>query len=122
MQKFHQQGACRTFEFSKWKVTPKGIITTLIGFYHPPYSTINPITNVMFLNDLTEWLSEQVLQDRNIILARYFNIHVNNFQNNDAFIFHNTMVALGLEHYISNTQQWQHLKTLYSQRHALTSG
>ena len=52
----------------------------------------------MFLDDLMEWLSEQMLQDKNIILAGYFNIHVNNLQNNDeAFIFHNTMVVLGLE-------------------------
>ena len=52
------KGACRTSEFAKWKVTSKGITTTLIGIYHPPYSTINPITNVMFLDDLSEWLSE----------------------------------------------------------------
>ena len=57
--KVSSKGVCRTFEFAKWKVTSKGITTTLIGIYHPHYSTISAITNAMSLDDLTEWLSEQ---------------------------------------------------------------
>ena len=35
-EKVPSEGACRTFKFAKWKVTWKGITTTLIGIYHPP--------------------------------------------------------------------------------------
>ena len=62
--KVSSKGAHRTFEFAKWKLTSKGITTTQIGNYHPPYNTMNPITSAMFLDGLMEWLSEQMLQDK----------------------------------------------------------
>ena len=110
--KVSSKGACRTFEFAKWKVTSKGITTILIGIYHPPYSISNSITNVIFLDDLMEWLSEQTSQDKNIILAGDFNIHVNNLQNNDkaSYSQHHGCTRHRTTLYISNTEQWKHIR------------
>ena len=38
----------------------------MIGIYHPPYSGHNLITNNMFIDDLTEWLAESSVNDKNI--------------------------------------------------------
>ena len=49
----------------------------MIGIYHPLYSGYNLTTNNMFLDDLTEWLAESLVNDKNIIIMGDFNIHIN---------------------------------------------
>ena len=49
----------------------------MIGIYHPPYSGHNLTTNYMFLDDLTEWLAESLVNDKNIIILGNFNMHIN---------------------------------------------
>ena len=51
-----------SFEHVTWKVEIKGKPITLIGIYHPPYSTKNKITNAMFLDDFTD-LTTKLLPD-----------------------------------------------------------
>ena len=68
---------------------------TLVVIFHSPYSTQHPITNTIFLNEITEWL--HVLRNHNnIIIAGGFNLHVNDENDMDASIFIDTIEAMGL--------------------------
>ena len=68
----------------------------MIGIYHPPYSGHNLITNNMFVDDLTEWLGESLVNDKNIIIMGDFNIHINKRgEDEDVTTFMNTIEALG---------------------------
>ena len=68
--------------------------------YHPPYSTQQPITNAIFLDKITEWLTDVLTNHNNITLAGDYNLHVNNDNNTDASIFINTIEAMGLQQHI----------------------
>ena len=48
----------------------------MIGIYHPPYSGCNLITNNMFIDDLTGWLAESLVNDWNIIIMGDFDEHI----------------------------------------------
>ena len=65
--------------------------------YHSPYSEKNPITKAMFIDDITEFLTEALSQHQNIILAGDFNIHINNQDDPEANILMDTMRALALQ-------------------------
>ena len=51
----------------------------------------------MFIDDITEFLTEALSQHQNIILAGDFNIHINNQDDPEANILMDTMTALGLQ-------------------------
>ena len=55
--------------------------------YHPPYSTGQKITNAMFLDDLTKFLTDWMASYRNIIICGDFNIHKDNPSDTEAKIF-----------------------------------
>ena len=50
----------RTFQFAIWKVSCKEYTISIIGVYHPPYSTVNQCTYAMFLGEFTESLPDQL--------------------------------------------------------------
>ena len=76
----------------------------IIGIYHPPYSTKNPFTNVMFIDDLTEWLPGQLIDSNNVVLAGDFNIHMNKLDlDDDVCVFIDTLEALGFTFYQSDS-------------------
>ena len=85
----------RSFEYAIWKLTVQSISIPIIAVYHPPYSEKNPITNAVFIDDITEFLAEALSQHQNIILAGDFNIHINNQYDPEANILMDTMTALG---------------------------
>ena len=91
-----------SFQYAKWSVKVPSSNMITIGIYHPPYSARNPFTNVMFRDDLTEWLPDQQIDSNNVVLARDFNIHVNKLDlDDDASIFLDTSEALGFKFYQS---------------------
>ena len=96
-----EKGIARSFEYAIWELTVQSTSITIIAVYHPPYSEKNPITNAMFIDDITEFLTEALSQHQNIILAVDFNIHLNNQDDPDANILMDTMTALGLQQYTS---------------------
>ena len=51
----------------------------------------------MFIDDITEVLTEALSQHQNIILAGDFNIHINNQDDPETNILMDTMTALGLQ-------------------------
>ena len=51
----------------------------------------------MFIDDITEFLAETLSQHQNIILAGYFNMHINNQDDPEGNILMDTVTALGLQ-------------------------
>ena len=68
--------------------------------YHPPYSTQQLITNAIFLEEITKWLTDVLTNHNNIILTRDFNLHVNDENDANASIFTNTIEAMGLQQHV----------------------
>ena len=87
----------KSFEYAIWKLIAQSTSINIITVYHPPYSEKNPITNTMFIDDITKFLAEALSQHQNIILAGDFNIHINNQNDPQANILMDTMTALGLQ-------------------------
>ena len=56
------------------------------------------MTKSMFIDDLTDYLTNWMTSHRNIIICGDFNIHIDDFTDIEAQIFNNTMEALGLQH------------------------
>ena len=73
---------------------------TVVVIYHPPYSTGHPITNAIFLDEITEWLADVIRNHNNMILARDFKLHVNDENDTDASIFIDTIEAMGLQQHV----------------------
>ena len=85
------------FQYAIWNVSSKETSITIITIYHPPYSNQHPVTNTMFLDDITEWPSNILPKYNNIILAGDFNLHVNDVLDTDASTFIETIEAMGLQ-------------------------
>lgn len=93
-------GSTRSFEYAVWKILMKGECFTLIGIYHPPYSTANKITMQMFLEDFTEWLSEILPDYNNIFMTGDFNIQVNDYENENTCMFNDILQIYGLKQHV----------------------
>ena len=64
--------------------------------YYPPFSVINPVTNAMFIDEFTNWITNILVDDKNVILMDDFNIHINNEHDPEAMVLADTLQALGL--------------------------
>ena len=91
----------RSFEYVTWKLTTKSRQLTLTGIYHPPYSSKNRITNSMFPDDFTEFTTNLLSNHTNNIILGDFNLHVSDYDNNDATIFMDTCEAMGLYQHVT---------------------
>ena len=69
--------------------------------YHPPPKGTGNTTNGMFIDDITELLTNKLPQYQNNIILGDFNVHVEDQANTDAVVFNETMTALCLEQHIS---------------------
>ena len=93
----------RSFEVAH-RMSSKGNSTlNLKSIYHPPYPVNQRITNSMFLDDLTDHLTEWMASVRNIVICRDFNIHINDINDPEAQIFKDTMEAVGLQQHVCFT-------------------
>ena len=90
----------RSFEVMHWMTAIGTGTINILGIYHPPNSVGQKITNAMFLNDLTEFLTDCMASYRNIIICSDFNIHINNPSDMEAQIFMDTMEAFGLQQHV----------------------
>ena len=66
----------RSFESAQWRITIGNKALNILGLYHPPYSLRQKITNSMFIDDLTDYLTECMTSHRNIIICGDFNIYI----------------------------------------------
>ena len=68
-----------------------------IATYYPPYSNQHPLTNAMFLDDITERLSNILPKYNNIILGGDFNLHVNDHLDINASTFIESTEGMDLQ-------------------------
>ena len=76
-------------------------MSTVLALYHPPYSEKATITNVMLLDEVTDFLATFLVEYNNTIITSDFNIHLNNTNDPEAQIFLDTMEALGLDNHVN---------------------
>ena len=95
------QKQCISFEAAHWMITIGNSIPNILGIYHPPCSINQKITNSIFLDDLTDFLTEWMDFFRNIIICGDFDSHIDDPNDTEAQIFNYTMKALGLQQHVS---------------------
>ena len=66
-----------------------------MGIYHPPLNSTNKTTTVMFIDEITDLLTENIPKYLNLIILGDFNISTENLSNPHTVIFNDTMTALG---------------------------
>ena len=55
--KLISSGHKTSFESAMWELRAKNNTITIHSIYHPPYSTTNRITNAMFIEEFTDYVS-----------------------------------------------------------------
>ena len=91
----------QTFEYEVWKLTlSDSEYIHLVGIYHPPPSKINPSNN-SFIDEISMFLADKILQLSNIMIDGDFNIHVNETEKNNIISFNDTLEALGLDQHVA---------------------
>ena len=69
---------------------------TILGIYRPPAGS-----PVEFLTEFTNWITDVVVQDTNLLVVGDFNLHINNENDENAAKFMELMVALGLVQHVT---------------------
>ena len=93
--KLLSQGKLSTFQFGKWQVLVKHTCLMIVAIYRPPDSL-----NIMFLDEITEWMVDSLLEDTNVIIAGDFNLHISNENDDDTHNLLDTFTALGLDQHV----------------------
>ena len=73
----------------------KKIQCNYIGIYHPPYSVENQTTNAQFLDEFLNWLPDQIIEHKNLIITGDVNLHLNNLVDPDGSTFLDNLEVLG---------------------------
>ena len=76
---------------------------TLIGIYHPPQGTQQAITNSNFITEFTEFLMDVTSKHNNTLTMGDFNIHMDDLEDVDSCLFHDTINAFNLKQQVNNT-------------------
>ena len=95
-----RKGNTPTIQYGVWKATILNNTIHLVGIYHPPPSTTNRTTTGMFIDEITDLLTDIVPKFSNLIILGDFNISTENVPNPDTVIFNDTMAALGLQQHV----------------------
>ena len=86
-----QDGKLETFQFAKWKVSASHTTLTVIGVYRPLNSA-----GLGFLEECTELIAEQLINDTNLVIMGDFKFHVNNLNDDDVANLPDNMTVLGM--------------------------
>ena len=95
-----RKGNTLTIEYGVWKATICNKTIHLMGIYHPPPCSTIKTTTSMFIDEITDLLTDIIPKYSNLILLGDFNISTKNVSNSDTVTFNNTMAALGLQQHI----------------------
>ena len=66
----------QTFQHAIWKTTTNKFNAAIIGICHPTYSVANQITNAQFLDEFLNWLPNQIIEHKNLIITGDINLHL----------------------------------------------
>ena len=91
----------RSFESGHWMTTIGNYTLNILGLYHPPYSVRQKISNTMFIDDLTDYLTDWMASFRDILICGDFNIHIDDPSDTEVQILNNMMEALELQQHVS---------------------
>ena len=69
---------------------------TILGIYTPPAGS-----PVEFFTEFTNWITDVVVQDTNLLVVGDFYLHINNENDENAATFKERMVALGLGQHLT---------------------
>ena len=99
-----------TFQNAIWKMTTNKFNATIIELYHPLYSVVNQITNAQCLEEFLNWLPDQIIEHKILIITGDINLNLNKLEDHDGSTFLDNLDVLGLElhcrfvtHKLSNT-------------------
>ena len=95
--KLLEKHAKTSLHYAKWNVSCKNRVLKIVAIFHPPYSTGNMVTDKIFIDKLTDWLTDTLALDKHVLVMGDFNIHINKDNNEIANIFLNSMMAMGLQ-------------------------
>ena len=95
------KGQTRSSGYATWSLTMRRKTITVTGFYHPPSK--DKITNGMFIDDITKHLTSLLPVTINNTIMGDFNMHINDMSSNDAVIFKDTLMALGLNQHVTTS-------------------
>ena len=90
-----------SFEHALWKLSCKGIHFTVLGIYHPPYSSINNITDNQFLDDFLDLLGNTMANYSNVVVLGDLNIHLNKTDEPVVQVFSQSLEMLGLQQIVT---------------------
>ena len=92
-----EEGMTNTFQYVIWKVSLDSKTLDIIIIYQPPTSKCNKSTNLMFVSEFLDWLHDQMIQYRNIIIVGDINLHLNNNVDVEAGAFMDNIEETGLD-------------------------
>ena len=84
------------FQFAKWYLQLMHTTITILGIYRPPAGS-----PVEFFIEITNWITDVVVQDTNLLVVRDFNLHINNESDENVANIKESMVALGLVQHVT---------------------
>ena len=91
-----EKGNTPTIEYAVSKATVCNKTIHLMGIDHLPPGSTNKTTTGMFIDEMTDLLTDKIPKYSNLIILGDFNISAENVSNPDMVIFNDTMGALGL--------------------------
>ena len=100
---FIEEVFTHSFQAAMFKVQVDSCNITLLAIYHLPYPTVNPVTEIMFIDDFTEWKCNQLIMSKHgskLLILCDFNIHVNDKCDENAGNFMDIIMILGLKQHI----------------------
>ena len=83
--------------YAVWKATVSNKTIHLMGIYHLPPSSANKTKTSMFIDEITDLLTDIIQKYSNLIILGGFNISTENVSNPDTVTFNDTMAVLGLQ-------------------------
>ena len=94
--KLDSNAELRMFQFAKWYVQLMHTTITILGIYRPLAGS-----PVEFLTEFTNWITDVVVQDTNLLVVGDFNLHINNENDENVANFKESMVPLGFMQHVT---------------------
>ena len=101
VKKLDKNTTCHSFKHAIWSTKIRNKDYTLISIYHPPQGTQQGITNSNFITEFTEFLTDATSKHNNILTLGDFNIHIDDLEDADSCLLHDTINAFNLKQQVN---------------------